>query len=64
MKDMMLNLLFSMVIFIKSKLLNLARLIEVNMEMVVTLNMKLLNIEVAIVLYLMKVIVLLNVIIF
>ena len=57
------KMLFSMATFIKSILLNLIKLIEVNMEMVVISNMKLLNIEVKIVLYQQKDIVLLNVLI-
>ena len=46
-----LKMLFSKVISIKSIFLNLTLLIEVNTEMVVIFNMKLLNIEVIIVLY-------------
>ena len=64
MKDKMQKMLFSMVIFIKSILLNLLRLKEVNMETVVISNMNLLNIEVTVVTFLQKIIVLSNVIIF
>ena len=64
MKVMMRKMLFSMVIFIKSILLNLKKLIDLNMVMDVILNMKLLNIEEIIVLYQQKDIVLLSVLIF
>ena len=58
------KMLFLMVVFIKSKLLISTLLIEANMEMVVILFMKLLNIEVIIVFFSNeKVIVLSNVII-
>ena len=63
MKVMMQRIVFSMVIFMKTILLNLINLIDLNMEMDVILNMKLLNIEVIIVLYQQKNIVLLNVLI-
>ena len=46
MKDMKKKIAFSMVIFIKSILLTLTKLIEVNMVMDMILNMKLLKIEV------------------
>ena len=64
MKDMKQKMLILMVIFTESKLLNLIQLIDLNMEIVVILNMKVLNIEVLIVLFQLKFIVLSNVIIF
>ena len=63
MKDMMLMIAFSMAIFKKSMLLNLKKLIDLNMVMDVILNMKLLNIEEIIALYQLKDIVLLKVLI-
>ena len=57
------KMLFSMGMFLKSILLNLKKLIDLNTVMVVILNRKLLNIEEIIVLYQLKVIVLLNVLI-
>ena len=52
---------FAMVNFTKSILLNLLQLMDLNMEMVVILNMKLLNIEVITVIRQQKIIVLPNV---
>ena len=62
-KNKNLKMLFLMVIFIRSILFILTQSEEVNMVMVVISNMKLLNIEVKIVLYQLKAIVLLNVLI-
>ena len=61
MKVMTQKIVFSMVIFIISTLRNLIKLIDLNTEMDVILNMKLLNIEVIIVLYQQNFIVSLNV---
>ena len=52
------KIVISMVIYIKSTLLNLTQIIEINMEIVVISNMKLLNLEVIFVLYQQKNIVL------
>ena len=60
-KIMNLKMVFSTDLFIKSILLNSTQLIDLNMEMDVILNMKLLFFVVINVLYHLKVIVLLNV---
>ena len=58
------KMLFLMVMFIKSILLNITESVDPNMEMDVILNMKLLNIGEIIALYPLKDIILLNVSIF
>ena len=63
MKDMMLKMLFSIGILVNSTLHNIIKLIDLNMEMDVILNMKLLNIEIMIVIYQQKDTVSLNVLI-